>query len=85
MNDRIPGEVAPTHIHIGETSRLNYEGLAAHVSHDLGVDLAHMAHEKPIVESGLDGLHGFARMIEMGRLHARQHELGGCRPQRVDS
>jgi len=46
---------------------VSYEGLAAHVSRDMGVDLSHMEPDKPIDESGLDGLQGYARMIEMGK------------------
>lgn len=46
---------------------VSYEGLAAHVSRDMGVDLAHLDPDKPVDESGLDGLQGYARMIEMGK------------------
>jgi FMN-dependent oxidoreductase (nitrilotriacetate monooxygenase family) len=44
-----------------------YEGLAAHVSRDMGVDLSQLDPDKPVDESGLDGLQGYARMIEMGK------------------
>ncbi|MGV1768139.1 LLM class flavin-dependent oxidoreductase [Rhizobium rhizogenes] len=46
---------------------VSYEGRAAHVSRDMGVDLAHLDPDQPVDEAGLDGLQGYARMIEMGK------------------
>nr|WP_138471171.1 LLM class flavin-dependent oxidoreductase [Poseidonocella sp. HB161398] len=46
---------------------VSYEGLAAHVSRDMGVDLSHLDPDQPVDESGLDGLQGYARMIEIGK------------------
>jgi len=51
---------------------VSYEGLAAHVSRDMGVDLAHLDPDKPVDESGLDGLQGYARMIEMGKANGEK-------------
>jgi len=43
---------------------VSYDGLAAHISRDISVDLGKLAPETPIVESDIQGIQGFATMFE---------------------
>ena len=43
---------------------VSYEGLAAHISRDMGIDLGGLDPEMPLEQSAMSGVQGYARMFE---------------------
>lgn len=45
---------------------VSFDGLAAHISRDLGIDLGRLDPDRPIDEYGIQGLQGYVRLFEEG-------------------
>lgn len=45
---------------------VSLDGLAAHISRDMGIDLGRLDPERPIDEYGIEGLQGYVRLFEEG-------------------
>ena len=45
---------------------VSFDGLAAHISRDMGIDLGRLDPDRPIDEYSIEGLQGFVRLFEEG-------------------